>query len=85
MNERRIEITVKTCEQCPFFARGFTSMIADVLAKDGRKSGLCEYNGRTGKMWRMIGINHIPEPTKPPPPTCPMREGETLIKLASGV
>jgi hypothetical protein len=83
----RIEIVVKTCEGCPFYQRGVISAIGDALAKDNRKTGLCEYNARTRGPSLFAGLfysAHIAEPSAAPPPTCPLRQGETTIKLASG-
>lgn len=79
-----LSITVSSCEQCPFYARGAISMIADALAKDQRKTGLCEYNARTTNVPKIFGLSHIAEPSAAPPATCPLRTHAVLIALASG-
>lgn len=82
----RIEIVVTNCGKCPFYNRGVMSAIADALSKDDRKTGICEYNARTrpGTVMSFFGV-HVAEPEGNPPANCPLRGGETLVKLAGGV
>ncbi len=78
------DIVVKTCEDCPFYERTAISVIADMMAKDARKTGACKANARAG-LGFPFGRVHIAEPTKNPPATCPLRNGGTRITLAGDV
>jgi hypothetical protein len=81
-----VKVEVKVCEQCPFFSRGVISAIADALAKDNRKTGMCQYRQRVNGGFLAWGATfHIAEPAHAPPSNCPLRSGETIVKLASGV
>lgn len=73
------EIVVKNCESCPFYERGIISALADVLAKDGRKTGTCK-NVSTWPHLGFFSMKHVPDP-KVPPDFCPLRDGDTIIKL----
>ena len=74
----KVEIATRNCEGCPFFRRGAISMIADALAKDDKRTGICNHP-KPGHI-SFLRMRHVDNP-KVPPDFCPLRDGETIIKL----